>query len=116
MKTPARLIATILALGVASVRAQNPAPVHEFTLPATGTANADGYYPSCNLVESGGVLYGTTESGGQYGYGVIFSVQTNGSGFTLVHVFTGGSDGGGPQKDQLLDGNVLYGTVVRGTN
>src|SRR5688572_10456146 len=45
-----------------------------------------------------GVLYGTTESGGQFDRGTVFRLNTDGSGFAVLHDFAGGSaDGQGPR-------------------
>jgi uncharacterized repeat protein (TIGR03803 family) len=76
--------------------------------------NADGAYPVAGLTLSGTTLYGTTEIGGVYGGGTVFSVNTNGSGFTVLKNFTGGSDGGGPWGGLVLSGTTLYGTTMGG--
>jgi uncharacterized repeat protein (TIGR03803 family) len=51
------------------------ATLYSFTAadPGTGT-NRDGAYPVSGLILSGGVLYGTTSSGGTAGYGTVFSL------------------------------------------
>ena len=76
----------------------------------------DGYKPYAGLISSGNTLYGTTEYGGNggFGFGTVFSISTNGSGFTILYTFSGGSDGGSPQADLLLSGNTLYGTTSKG--
>jgi len=76
----------------------------------------DGYKPYAGLISSGNTLYGTTEYGGSggFGFGTVFSISGNGSGFTILYTFTGGSDGGSPQADLLLSGNTLYGTTSKG--
>jgi uncharacterized repeat protein (TIGR03803 family) len=74
------------------------------------------------LVLSGTTLYGTTYSGhttgGSVGVstvkGVVFKVNTDGSGFTVIKSFSGGSDGYGPQGELVLSGNTLYGTTMYG--
>jgi uncharacterized repeat protein (TIGR03803 family) len=45
----------------------------ESVLWSFGTSG-DGYYPYHGLIVVGGKLYGTTNSGGQHGYGVVFEV------------------------------------------
>ena len=62
------------------------------TDPTTGT-NSDGAEPQASLIISGNKLYGTTYGGGSSGGGTVFAVNTNGTGFTNLHSFTGGSDG-----------------------
>ena len=88
--------------------------------PVTGT-NTDGAIPCGGLVLSNGVLYGTTLAGGFGENGVIFSLNTDGSGFTVLHHFTAvdpstrtNSDGARPVANLLLAGGTLYGTAAAG--
>jgi uncharacterized repeat protein (TIGR03803 family) len=66
------------------------------------------------LILSGNTLYGTTEWGGSPGYGTVFAVNTDGTGFTTLYSFTGGSDGANPYAGLILSGNTLYGTTEWG--
>jgi uncharacterized repeat protein (TIGR03803 family) len=67
------------------------------------------------LVLSGSTLYGTTYLGPDgTGNGTVFAVNTNGTGFTNLYVFTGGSDGSHPNRGLILSGNTLYGTTYSG--
>jgi uncharacterized repeat protein (TIGR03803 family) len=76
---------------------------------------ADGEYPSGGLVaDQTGNFYGTTTYGGDSycgggGCGVVFKLAPDGT-ETVVHSFTGGSDGGYPRSGLIADsaGN-LYG-------
>ena len=43
--------------------------------------NSDGACPEVGLILSGNTLYGTTEKGGSNGYGAVFKVNTDGTGF-----------------------------------
>jgi uncharacterized repeat protein (TIGR03803 family) len=62
--------------------------------------------------------------GGGSGNGVVFAVNTNGTGFTNLYSFRAGgydasstytnSDGGGPQTSLILSGNTLFGTAYEG--
>ena len=52
--------------------------------------NSDGANPDAGLILSGNTLYGTAHSGGTNGTGTVFAVNTNGTGFTNLHGFTGG--------------------------
>jgi uncharacterized repeat protein (TIGR03803 family) len=79
-----------------------------------GSVSQDGAYPNGGLVLSGSTLYGTTTQGGTNGYGMVFAVNTNGSGYTNLYSFTGNSDGGHPYCQLLLSGNTLYGTANGG--
>jgi uncharacterized repeat protein (TIGR03803 family) len=89
--------------------------------------NADGIYPWGGLTLSGNALYGTAQYGGTWGSGAIFSVNTDGSGFTNLHSFSalsnsveGGydlptnSDGSQPWAGLVFSGNTLYGTASEG--
>jgi uncharacterized repeat protein (TIGR03803 family) len=75
--------------------------------------NADGAVPLGGLVLGGDTLYGTTDQGGKFGLGAVFSIKTDGSGFSVLKHFSG-SDGSNPHTELTLDGNVLYGTTVGG--
>lgn len=74
---------------------------------------------SAGLFLSGNTLYGTTSMGGNLGNGAVFSVNTDGTGFTILHTFTptGGtnnSDGANPYGGVILSDNILYGTAHNG--
>ncbi len=75
-------------------------------------ANDDGANPYGGLVLSGNTLYGTASDGGSTGNGVVFAINTNGTAFTKLHDFAGGSEGGDPYAGLTLSSNVLYGTTV----
>jgi uncharacterized repeat protein (TIGR03803 family) len=74
--------------------------------------NTGGASPEAVLSISGQTLYGTTSGGGIFGNGTVFAINTDGSGFTILHNFTGGVDGGAPWGRLLLSGNTLYGTTA----
>jgi uncharacterized repeat protein (TIGR03803 family) len=82
-----------------------------------GTA-PDGYQPQGGLILSGNTLYGTTYDGGtNLYYGTIFKINTDGSGYAILHSFTNTPDGELPQNELVLSGNMLYGaTTYGGTN
>ena len=63
--------------------------LHSFAAldPNTGT-NSDGANPTAGLMLLGNTLYGTASGGGSSGNGTVFSVRTNGTGFTNLHSFT----------------------------
>ena len=53
-----------------------------------GGTDSDGINPVAGLIQGGdGKLYGTAYSGGTNSGGILFSVNTNGSGFTVLHTF-----------------------------
>jgi uncharacterized repeat protein (TIGR03803 family) len=76
--------------------------------------NTDGSVPYAGLILSSNTLYGAAYDGGAFGAGTVFAVNTNGSGFTNLYSFTGGSDGGGPDAALVLSSNILYGTTAYG--
>ena len=80
--------------------------------------NRDGANPYGGLAFSGNTLYGTTSEGGNSGSGTVFAINTDGTGFKVLHAFTAfspvNSDGGLPRGDLFLAGNTLYGTTPYG--
>ncbi|HEY3852833.1 MAG TPA: choice-of-anchor tandem repeat GloVer-containing protein [Verrucomicrobiae bacterium] len=89
-----------------STNGENFTTLHKFT-------GDDGSEPTCDLVLVGGVLYGTTYSGGVSNLGVIFSVQTNGENFTVLHTFSP-ADGTHPAAGLTALGGTLFGTASQG--
>jgi uncharacterized repeat protein (TIGR03803 family) len=65
------------------------------------------------MVLSGNRLYGTTLGGGTNGHGVVFSLNADGSDFSTLYSFSGGTDGASPNAGLLLAGGKLYGTTSR---
>jgi uncharacterized repeat protein (TIGR03803 family) len=93
--------------------------LHSFTVMSGSfpTKNSDGAYPYAGLILSSNTLYGTTESGGTHGYGAVFAVHTDGTGFTNLHSFNNAfnfRDGLQPFAGLLLSGSTLYGTTESG--
>ena len=78
------------------------------------TINGDGLLPQAGLILSGNTLYGTTELGGSTGFGTLFAINTDGTGFRTLYTFTNGSDGSWPYDKLILSGNTLYGTASQG--
>jgi uncharacterized repeat protein (TIGR03803 family) len=74
----------------------------------------DGSSPSASLLPWGNTLYGTAYGGSSSGAGTVFALATNGTGFTNLHSFTGGTGGSSPYNGLVLIGNALYGTVASG--
>jgi uncharacterized repeat protein (TIGR03803 family) len=76
---------------------------------------ADGHFPTAGLVRVFGNLYGTTNQGGAYGYGAAFKLNAFSRRETVIHSFTGGSDGEYPQAGLIVDGHGnLYGSAYGG--
>ena len=85
----------------------------EFSPPPSYT-NSDGGSPDGDLLLSGNTLYGEAYYGGSWGYGTVFALNADGTGFRILHTFTSGSDGSGPTGGLILSGNTLYGTAAFG--
>ncbi len=86
--------------------------LHNFTgVPGDG-ANP---YGSLTLSADGSTLYGMTYEGGSNNDGTVFQINTNGTGYTILHNFTGGSgDGVLPYGSLTLSGSALYGMTSGG--
>jgi len=68
---------------------------------------------SWGICISSPTLYGTTDWGGSYNSGALFSVNTNGSNYTVLMNFNG-TNGAGPQGSLIFSGTMLYGTTSSG--
>jgi uncharacterized repeat protein (TIGR03803 family) len=82
-----------------------------FTALHSFTNGVDGANPVANLIVSGQTLYGTAANGGSSGAGTVFSINTDGTGFTPLYSFSGGNDGANPSAGLVTSGNTLYGTT-----
>ncbi len=76
----------------------------------------DGSGPSYGsaLAADGSTLYGMASHGGADGDGVIYSVNADGSDYTILHSFSGGDGGANPVGSLTLIGSTLYGTTETG--
>ena len=61
------------------------------------------------LITSSNKLFGISARGGSSNNGAIFSLNTDGTGFTVLYSFTDGSDGVGSEVTLVLSGNTLFG-------
>jgi uncharacterized repeat protein (TIGR03803 family) len=80
----------------------------------------DGSYPIGGVVfDKKGNLYGTTSTGGEYGYGAIYELKPSGSIWaeSILYNFQDGNDGGTPYTGLIQDksGNFYGATVSGGT-
>ncbi len=91
-------------------------PIHNFTTPhGTPLTNTDGEQPESGLVRaSSDTLYGTAYGGGTNGYGTVYSLDTKGNDFTVLHTFTNNPDGAYPQGGLVVSDDMLYGTTETG--
>src|SRR5258705_551059 len=102
------LIAVLNLIPAGRVTAQTFTTLHSFTAISDSCPcpNSDGGRPVAGLILSGNTLYGTA-TGGSSGYGTVFAVNTDGTGFTNLHSFT--ADGGTfPYAGLIVSGNILY--------
>jgi uncharacterized repeat protein (TIGR03803 family) len=77
---------------------------------------SDGADPNSPLLLSGSTLYGTTSAGGSNGLGTVFQINTDGTGYSILHHFSDTPpDGSIPQSGLVLSGSTLYGTTSQGT-
>lgn len=84
--------------------------LHSFT-----TTASDGTNPAGDVTIVGSKLFGMTNGGGSSGIGTVFQMNTDGSGFSLLHSFAGGAaDGKRPYGSLALGGSTLYGLTERG--
>lgn len=85
-----------------------------YSFTASNGANTDGANPIdySGLVLSGNTLYGTTSSRGSGGQGTVFELNTDGSGFSVLHSFQY-TDGSNPEP-LVLSGGTLYGATLAG--
>ena len=75
----------------------------------------DGANPYAAMISSGSVLYGMTLVGGTAGGGTIFKINKNGTGYAVLHSFTGGAaDGMLPYGSLISMGSTLYGMTLDG--
>ncbi len=80
----------------------------------------DGGFPSSGVIfDTSGALYGNTTQGGSTGLGAAFKLTppSSGSGAwieTVLHTFSGGTDGIFPYAPLVLVGSTLYGTTNGG--
>jgi hypothetical protein len=82
------------------------------------TGNTDAWGGSVSAVDSAGNLYGISFFGGAYRAGAVFELSPTQGGWTetIVHNFTGGSDGALPTSLLLGHDGNLYGTASAGGN
>ena len=76
-------------------------------------SGSDGRAPFAGLIEVGRRLYGTTSSGGKYGYGTVFSISTTGK-EKVLYSFASLPDGRLPRASLINVSGTLYGTTYGG--
>jgi len=110
-----RFLKTLLTLVAVSLHTFGPSRAISQTFKTLHSfQGSDGATPVAGLVLSGKRLYGTTRNGGAASNGTVFALNTDGTGFTNLHHFTGGSDGAAPAANLILSSSKLYGTTSGG--
>lgn len=115
--TPTISGSTLYGMGFNSIFSMNTdgigfSMLHSFT---GGASDGGGGYGDLMLL--GSTLYGMTTYGGSSNSGVVFSINTDGTGFRLLHSFTGtASEGGLPYGSLTFAGSKLYGMTSRSGN
>jgi uncharacterized repeat protein (TIGR03803 family) len=111
-----RRVGLALALLLPSILVAQAAPSSHFKLLYSFKGGTDGAFPygGALIRDAAGNLYGTTNTGGRYGAGVVFKLNKAGK-ETVLYSFTGGADGAQPEAGLIRDaaGN-LYGTTNTG--
>ncbi len=109
----------ILAESAAKVSAQTFVVLHTFT------NGIDGANPCAAPVIQGSKIYGTAPAGGSANNGTIFKLNSDGTGFVVLHSFCElsntnkhefgtNSDGAHPSGNLALSGGTLFGTAFHG--
>ena len=85
-----------------------------YSFTPNGGANTDGatVFDYTGVVLSGNTLYGTAQGSGSGGQGTVWQLNTDGSGFKVLHSFSF-TDGGNPENLVLSNG-TLYGVTFWG--
>jgi uncharacterized repeat protein (TIGR03803 family) len=112
-------IAALALLPAWLAAAQTFTNLHIFPYPGGG-----GAFPQSGLALAGNRLYGTAQEGGDSGYGTVFAIHINGTGYTNLYNFSlatpnvqglyTNSDGAFPRAGLTLAGNTLYGVSQSG--
>ena len=95
---------TIFSVGI---NGSNPTEMANFG------KNGSGSTVEASLTLIGSNFYGTTNAGGTYNDGTVFSIPVSGGSLTTLGSFNG-NNGDGPRGDLALVGSKLYGTTSWG--
>jgi uncharacterized repeat protein (TIGR03803 family) len=87
-------------------------PGNDGAIALFGSPNAA--FPTGNVINVSGTLYGTSTNGGASGNGTVFSVALANSAEKVVYSFQGGKDGTWPGPGVLKVGSLLYGVTFSG--
>jgi uncharacterized repeat protein (TIGR03803 family) len=109
-----RLVGAVVILLLLSVIAAKPAMAQTFTLLHKFSSQAGGIEPPGGVVlDTAGNIYGVTEYGGSFNFGVVFALDAHGKD-TVLHNFAA-ADGLWPEAPLILGSDgTLYGTTYEG--
>ena len=85
-----------------------------FTVLHTFDSAVEGSDPTALFLGPDALLYGAADEGGQYSFGTLFRLSTDGQVFTRLYAFGGGPDGTGPNSLLFVAPNFLVGTTETG--
>lgn len=75
----------------------------------------DGQGPNAGVINVSGILYGTTNAGGKYNYGTVFSLDPSTGAESVLHSFGKRADGTRPDASLIDVNGTLYGTTSEGS-
>ena len=115
MKSPFKISVHIAFIGLLfAALLHSNGQANEQRLKSFGWPDRSGFSPESPLIVGvDGALYGTTDQGGTNHGGTVFRMNTNGTGYTVLHHFNSSGIGGFSLFSGLLqvsDG-TLYGTT-----
>lgn len=95
--------------------------LHQFAALDSSSYNTEGAYPAGKLlIAADGRLYGVTSAGGATGYGTVYSLGIDGSGFEAIYEFSAldsdskNSEGAQPVGALAETGNRILGVTQKG--
>ena len=89
-------------------------PNNNFSFTAIHQFDSINFEPNINLTEFNGKLYGSTNSGGTYHNGYLFSLDTATNQFAIVHHFNSKTEGANFAAGWAVGNNKLYSTSSAG--
>ena len=98
------------SFGKGTVFAMNTDGTGFTNLYSFGTTPSDGSLPQSCVAVSNNVVYGTAAQGGSQSSGIIFSVNTSGTGYKILYNFSSIKYA----TALILSGNTLYGSAENG--
>ncbi len=121
--SPGSLISTLCATALGLLALAASAPRAQAQLTAIQSWGAPSSFqlplnnpPTYNVED--GYLYGCVADGGSAGFGGLYRIYPDGSGYQVLYEFQGGTDGGYPTGRLVLDiyNHSFYGTVATANN